>query len=103
MDIWIRTQDRKKLIKCSFLKIEPRNGVYVFVGVERGHYETILGEYQSGLTAEKVLDEIQNCIQGKLYLSSDNRVVQRIRTDFVYEMPSLRSENEFNKIIARKY
>lgn len=60
MELWIRSQDKKMLIKNDALAVEPS-----------GQYEVItngfniLGKYQSEKRALEVLDEIQTYISEK--------------------------------------
>ena len=61
MDLWIRTQDKKDLIKVDYISYE--------IAIEDKHilwYKSIdLGTYKTKERALEVLDEIQNIINAK--------------------------------------
>lgn len=107
MELYIRSQDRKKLLKIDNIGIVDYNGCYYVVGYKNDE-EIKLGEY--GYTATRaleILDEIQNILKPKYILDSksikpngnsyvENGVVMqnysanaRIEelSTYVYEMP----------------
>ena len=60
MDLWIRSQDRKNLLKCDDIAVNGRCVVGYF---DRNIiYERDLGLYGTRKRALEVLDEIQNAI-----------------------------------------
>ena len=76
MELWIRTQDRKRLLKMNDIMFYERNGHYYIAKC----YEDNLASYKSKERAIEVLDEIQNyiCPNGSINLYDGTRV---------YEMP----------------
>lgn len=86
MELWIRSQDREKLLKCNDIaisnnminEIETRRLGYKIVGYfdKNTEYED-LGIYETKERALEVLDEIQNYI---LLPNTDNSA-------YVYKMP----------------
>ena len=100
MELWIRSQDKKKLVKCESISVG---------GYKACKDETALwceqfncGTYKTEKRALEVLDEIQNILKPKVIISNYNPVttdsVGNIISDFkeakieqlptfVYEMP----------------
>lgn len=86
MNLWIRSQDKEKLVKCndiaikSFLynEIPEDEWCHSIVGYfdKETEYE-ILGSYKTKERAIEILDEIQNYI---LLPNTDNSA-------YIYEMP----------------
>lgn len=108
MDLWVRSQDKKSLVKVDNLYISVGN--YICYYVEKGkevpntYYRPSgeLGRYESEERALEVLDEIQSLLMPKLILNSydnitpefsQNLTIMPISTDikqfnsYVYEMP----------------
>lgn len=83
MDLWIRSQDKKRLIKVSYIDIGIEGNV-IFGHITDGYMP--LGEYDTENRALEVLDEIQKLmfpptyIDGCLMISNDNATL-------LYEMP----------------
>ena len=73
MDLWIRSQDKKKLIKVDEIKIETVKDGNTFIY----SHATDLGTYETKERALEVLDEIQKYI---LLPNIDNSA-------YVYIMP----------------
>lgn len=76
MDLWIRSQDRTELVKCSRIKIEEnfetKDGItttdytiYNFDGVHINH----LGRYKPKERALQVLDDIQNRLYTRIMVN----------------------------------
>lgn len=99
MELWIRSQDKKKLIKVNEIKIESVKDGNSFI------YSNItdLGTYKSKERALEVLDEMQKLLQpqmvlskvgkpiaetcdGTLYVEPDEYEIKELST-YVYEMP----------------
>lgn len=83
MELWIRSQDKTRLIKVSNVQYTYRKGD-LYSDVRGNHYIgtyydnlEILGEYTTKERAIEVLDEIQNYI---LLPNTDNSA-------YVYKMP----------------
>ncbi len=69
MDLWIRTQDRKGLVKVNAIFIDDTNMIdngYVTIYSQCCEYE--LGTYPTKERALEVLDEIQKFISQEDYL-----------------------------------
>jgi len=96
MDLWIRSQDKKELIKS--------NRIYQYAGIVYGEAkeDIELGTYKSKERALEVLDEITSILKFKQSIALDNTVNIRetLEQDFtneeidyvlkqlhVYEMP----------------
>lgn len=87
MSLWIRSQDREKLIKCNDIAIvtESEDGKtirgYKIVGYfdKNTEYEE-LGFYTLRKRALKVLDEIQDLLQNA-YVGGSNRIVYQTPKD----------------------
>ncbi len=72
MEIWIRNQDKKRLLKVSYLLLNGNR-------IEAIHDEfnfTILGTYSTKEKALKVLDGIQKYICQKDHLQQEYGVIQ---------------------------
>lgn len=81
MDLWIRSQDRERLMKVNGFDYVDFNDEYVINGFgtnECDNYD--LGIYNSKERTLEVLDEIQNLIK-EYYDSIDYRIIP------IYEMP----------------
>lgn len=64
MDLWIRSQDKEKLVKCNDIAMKQVVYCYSLVGYfdKNTEYET-LGTYTTKKRALEVLDEIQNILK----------------------------------------
>lgn len=86
MDLWIRSQDKKKLIKVNEIKIESVIDGNSFIYSDT----TDLGTYETKERALEVLDEIQNLfkleIRNETFERSDLLIKARM-LPVVYEMP----------------
>lgn len=59
MNLWIRTQDRKKLVLINTLAIaDDDSGSILGFGID-GHVKVELGDYDTEERALEILDEIQ--------------------------------------------
>lgn len=63
MELWVRSQDRKRLLKVDDIMFYERNGHYYI-----GCFEDNLASYKSKERALEVIDEIQKQIKPLLYL-----------------------------------
>lgn len=99
MDLWIRSQDRKSIVKPIDILLEnPLNSGETGI---RGYFSNnsykMLGYYQTEQRALEVLDEIQNAILGILSLEDieEQKIKQytgfaclsKVTNCLVYEMP----------------
>ena len=86
MELWIRSQNKKKLIKVDMIEIDKQiEGPAIIFS-----HEYTLGEYDSKERALEVLDEIQEFIEneGKSYSTSNESGFScKIEYRKVYEMP----------------
>lgn len=108
MELWIRSQDRQKIVKCDDLaiKTETEDGKtirgYSIVGYfDKGTEYEILGFYSSKYEALNVLDEIQSILNKPRMIvksefkkseltgrySWEERVSPTYQTSIVYDMP----------------
>ena len=74
MELWVRSQDRIKLIKVDEVKIETVKGGNTFIY----SHATDLGTYTTRERALEVLDEIQNIL---IDYSKMSRVVYQMPED----------------------
>ncbi len=105
MYLWIRSQDKEKLLKVNDIAIEM-NMIYGYFD-KNTEYE-LLGTYNSKERALEVLDEIQNILKAKFmvrmdgnlkniekfldisnfsYIQSHENADIKIINTYVYEMP----------------
>lgn len=105
MELWVRSQDKEKLVRPTNLKIDYENQLYVILS--KCNYRYRLGYYKTKERALEVLDEIQNILRPKYILDSSsikecgnswvengvimqeynaNATIQELST-YVYEMP----------------
>ena len=91
MELWIRSQDKKHLLKCETLLIEGvgnnRFGIRAFTK----NYDFDIANYETKERALEVLDEIQSLIDNTIHIPLDNikNVAEQIYTPpfLLYEMP----------------
>lgn len=67
MDLWVRSQNKKRLVKVDDVVVKDYNGYYYVLGYEN-EQEVELGKYgfHSSTRALEVLDEIQRIIEPRL-------------------------------------
>ncbi len=92
MDLWIRSQDKEKLLKVNDIAIEM-NMIYGYFD-KNTEYE-LLGTYKSKERALEVLDEIQNILKNNQYGYKVDGLGKKVdiipNQIFVYEMPMERT------------
>lgn len=88
MDLWIRSQDRKKLVKSSYLTLFLSDtNWFIYSDTTTGEPFEI-GKYKTKERALEVLDEIQEAKLGNFHYKCPSNVKVSIKEDtFVYEMP----------------
>jgi hypothetical protein len=92
--IWIRTQDRKKLIECRAIEIETNTDYTNIFGDD-----TWLGTYPTEKRALEVLDEIQQHILGKVFIPNEfTRTRGEIYKEHDWELPLVADEPKNEKI-----
>ena len=78
MELWIRSQDKKLLMKSTELRYNQKKEDYSILAYDtKGDYR-LLGIYKSKERALEVLDEIQDLLQNA-YVGNANRIF--------YQMP----------------
>ena len=117
MDLWIRSQNRRKILKCNIVEIRGKSinqiNFIVFEDYEIvGYFDDnigheILGAYETEERALEVLDEIQDILKPKYILDAssikpdgnfyeeDGMIFQKYNANaeikelstFVYQMP----------------
>lgn len=83
MDLWIRSQNKKELIKS--------NRIYQYAGAIYGEAkeDIALGTYKSRERALEVLDEIQKKLMDFKVEFNDSGVTYKDVSVLVYEMPKV--------------
>lgn len=93
MDLWIRSQDNRSLIKAIYFGLEnylntEEVGIKGYIGENK--FKT-LGCYKNEKRALEVLDEIQDALKPKLFVKynefGEQEVHEKIRTNIFYKMP----------------
>lgn len=92
MELWIRSQDREKLINLKLLKVKTIDDNFEIIGSCDGIGKEKIGEYKTGERALEILDEIQKLLIVKkgMITTQDNKGIEFIPfidTLVVYEMP----------------
>ena len=93
MELWIRSQDREKLIKVKSLYVEKypssnnRYAIYNFFYDDLDDCDIPLGTYETRERALEVLDEIQDELIGSDFMSMDENEIMTCGSTKVYEMP----------------
>lgn len=82
MELWIRNQTKKSLIKVDNIQVSNIQlslmDTYHFITTDNNGVTTILGTYETEERAKEILNEIQDLLQNA-YVGSVNRIV--------YQMP----------------
>ena len=85
MELWIRSQDKEKLVKANDIAIEM-NMIYGYFD-KNTEYEH-LGSYATKERALDVLDEIQNfMLCNREYGYTANVYINELAKCYIYEMP----------------
>lgn len=83
MDLWIRSQDKTKLIKTDGIGLTPIGLSIYSIGTTG-----VLATYSTKERALKILDEIQRHLAYLEQMISAGRAMELdFESDFVYEMP----------------
>ena len=86
MNLWIRTQDRKKLVLINTLAIaDDDSGSILGFGID-GHVKVELGDYDTEERALEVLDEIQELLE-PVHIANISKKEGIIGANILYEMP----------------
>lgn len=113
MELWIRSQDKKNLVKIRQISLNYQNNKQIIANYmpelyeNSGGYYELLGTYKTKERAIEILDEIQNILKPKYILDTSsikpdgdfyeengvifqnydaNAKIQELST-FVYQMP----------------
>lgn len=94
MDLWIRSQDKKNLVKIRQISLNYRNNKQIIANYipdfypNSGEYYEFLGVYKSKERALEVLDEIQEAKLGNFHYRCPSNVKVSSKEDtIIYEMP----------------
>lgn len=80
MDLWVRSQDKKRLVWCKEFSIQEKiQNTYAVLGGVYGKH--IVGNYKNRERALEVIDEIQEMLQTRQYYDHCNVV------NLIFEMP----------------
>lgn len=86
--MWIRSQDKRRLVKCDFIRV---NGNEIQANFSSNSY-SVIAKYSSEEKALKVLDMIQEAIKGKsqtTYTETKTKVIEYYNNieSVVFQMP----------------
>lgn len=89
MDLWVRSQNKKCLLKATMFNLDnDENGIYCYSNEDNF---CLLGKYATKERALEVLDEIQMHIKkqdtDELLVNSDGIITGQKHYGRVYEMP----------------
>ena len=76
MELWIRSQDKKHLMKCEAIMYEE-TGTGYGLRVFTKNYDFNIARYETKERALEVLDEIQDLLQNA-YIGNANRIVYKM-------------------------
>ena len=78
MELWIRSQDKKRLIKNDNIKVyEDSKDNYSDIRAVFNDYELSLGEYKTKERALEVLDEISSKIKNRYIVSTTTAIISK--------------------------
>ena len=102
MELWIRTQNKEKLIKAYCIELNQESNLF-WLSNNDGKIYTTIGTYATKERALEVLDEIQNLLQPKIIYTQKEPIetfelgVYQLKQDvdmkiqeinrIIYEMP----------------
>ena len=94
MELWIRSQDKKNLVKIRQISLNYQNNKQIIANYtpelyeNSGGYYELLGTYKTKERALEVLDEIQEAQLGNYHYECPSNVkVSNNENMIVYEMP----------------
>lgn len=98
MELWVRSQDKEKLLKINGLQYQNCKLVEnetveanILIGFYSSYENEILGEYETKERAIEVLDEIQNFMRDYACVKKINRLGGEIdmipKPILIYNMP----------------
>lgn len=83
MELWIRSQDKKRLMKVAYLELEKDDYGFHILGREDKFSGNRLGTYKREEKALEVLDEIQNILSGSCLLKSYDNVTPEFSENII--------------------
>lgn len=91
MDLYIRSQDKRTLIKSELLNAEPSSAGWC---INEYRYDLCLGHYETEERAFEVLDEIQKLLEPQLIVKDSGKIIGSfedtiIREGATYELKEL--------------
>lgn len=95
MELWIRSQDKKNLVKIRQISINYQNNKQIIANYmpelyeNSGEYYELLGTYKTKERAIEILDEIQDELIGSdfMHIEKNEEVVLTCGSAKIYEMP----------------
>ena len=94
MNLWVRSQDKEKLLKINGLQYQNCKLVEnetveanILIGFYSSYENEILGEYKTKERALEVLDEIQDELISSDFMPMDENEIMTCGSTKVYEMP----------------
>lgn len=87
MELWIRSQDKIKLVKVNYVYIMESNNHFTIYG-ETIDSSPIIGTYKIKERALEVLDEIQKLLQPQMVLSKVGKPIAETCDGTVYVNPN---------------
>ena len=89
MELWIRSQDKKRLMKVVYFELEKDDYGFHILGREDKFSGNKLGTYKTEERALEVLDEIQNALLNKWAnnVKYEEHYDDETPRSLVYEMP----------------
>lgn len=78
--MWIRTQDKEKLLKVDFFELDETR-IYYNIACNGGYNYVFLGQYSTKEKALKVLDKIQTHIELLEYKASGREAIFQMPQD----------------------
>lgn len=91
MELWVRSQDKKNLVKVRQISLNYQNNKQIIANYipelyeNSGGYYELLGTYKTKERALEVLTEIQNMLYAGLKATNNNQLAGT--TSIVYQMP----------------
>ena len=90
MELWVRSQDKKHLIKCEAIMYEE-TGIGYGLRAFTKNYDFDIGIHKTKERAIEVLDEIQNFMRDYVCVKKTNRLGEEIdiipKPILIYNMP----------------
>ena len=85
MDLWIRSQDKKKLVKCESVSIGGYKSHKDETALWCGQFNC--GTYKTEKRALEVLDEIQKLLEPEITFTCNGNILSVTEYTKIYEMP----------------